>query len=106
LESKITVSEALEQFPKNNSDINIKCAFDALVYCEADEDYRAKVAGYAEVQDEYLAQIARTLAKNEPLNQNIIKRYLEYNKDNLIFSKEKGFRGFIKYIKRMVNFLK
>ena len=104
LASKITVSEALAKFPKNNKDINIKCAFDALVYMEADEEYRAKIKGYAQVQDEYLAQIADILAKGENLPRNVIERYMKYNKDNLISGKEKNFKGFINYIKRMINF--
>ena len=104
LASKMTVSEALSSFPKNNKDINIKCAFDALVYLEADEDLRAKIKGYAEVQNEYLAQIAEIMAKGENLPQNIIERYLKYNKDNLISGKEKNFAGFMNYIKRIINF--
>lgn len=104
LASKITVQEALSKLPKNNKDINIKCAFDALVYLEADEDYRTKIKGYAEAQNEYLAQIADILARGENLPQNIINRYLKYNKDNLISGKEKSFACFIEYIKRMINF--
>ena len=42
LTDKITVLEALSRFPKDNNDINIKCAFDALAHREADEDMRQK----------------------------------------------------------------
>ena len=52
LTSKITVNEALSKFPKTNNDINIKCAFDALMHYEADEEYRLKVKDYAQLQDD------------------------------------------------------
>ena len=43
LAGKKTVNEALSLFPHENNDINIKCAFDALMHREADEDLRAKI---------------------------------------------------------------
>ncbi|MBR2069503.1 MAG: hypothetical protein IJ877_07065 [Candidatus Gastranaerophilales bacterium] len=104
LSSKINAKEALDKFPKNNQDINIKCAFDALMHYEADEDLRKNVQDYALVQDEYLENIAQILKKNKQLPQNIINEYLKYHKDNILAYNKKGFRGFIEYIKRMINF--
>ena len=100
---KISVGQALSQFPKSK-DINIKCAFDALVHYEADEEYRLKVKDYAKLQDDYLEFIASVLSKGEDLPQNIVNRYLKYHNDNLIPDNKKGFQAFIKYIKRMINF--
>ena len=102
--SKKTTSQALSEFPKNNHDINLKCAFDALVHYEADEDIRQKSADYVQIQDEYLEFIARTLARKEPLPQNVISRYYKYHKDNLISGSDKGFKSFMNYVKRMINF--
>ncbi|MBQ8476193.1 hypothetical protein IJ531_03930, partial [bacterium] len=75
LTSKITVLDALSRFPKNDSDINLKCAFDAIAHYEADEDLRKNEPDYAIVQDEYLEHIAQTLAKGEQLSKNIIDEY-------------------------------
>ncbi len=104
LTSKISVQQALSQFPKTNDDINIKCAFDALVHYEADEEYRLKVKDYAQAQDDYLEYIASTLKKGEKLPENIIKRYVKYHNDNLIPVNQKGVKSFVNYLKRMINF--
>ena len=74
LTSKITVSQALSSFPPTENDINLKCAFDALVHYEADEEYRLKVKDYAIIQDEYLEHIAQTLKQGQPLAKNIIQK--------------------------------
>jgi len=102
--SKLTLQEALKKFPNDNSDINLKCAFDALIHYEADEDLRKKIPDYALVQDEYLANIAQALKQKHNIPSNIVARYYEYHKDNIIAGNKKGFRGFIDYIKRMINF--
>ena len=104
LTSKKTVQQALSVFPQTEDDLNIKCAFDALMHYEADEEYRAKVKDYAILQDEYLEHIANTLSKGEPLSENIVKRYLNYHQDNFIYKHQKKFSDFIKYMKRMINF--
>ena len=36
LTDKKTVQQAISLFPKEKNDINLKCAFDALMYREAD----------------------------------------------------------------------
>lgn len=104
LTDKKTVLEAINFFPKDKNDINIKCAFDALVYREADEDIRKKDADYAVVQDEYLELIAQTLKNNQSLPENVIQRYLKYNKDDLIYKPEKNFKEKLEKLKRMINF--
>ena len=76
LTEKITVNQALSNFPDDKTDINLKCAFDALMHREADEDYRNKVSDYAIVQDEYLADLAEFLKNNQDLPKNIIEEYM------------------------------
>jgi len=102
--NKVPVSNAIALFPKKISDINIKCAFDALVHYEADEDFRRKSSEYAQVQDEYLLSIARTLRDGNSLPKNIIIEYNKFYKDVLISPKETFFTSFTKSIKRMINF--
>ncbi|MBQ8635302.1 hypothetical protein IJ425_04020 [bacterium] len=101
---KKTVQQALSLFPKEKNDINIKCAFDALMHREADEEYRAKVRDYADVQDEYLVDLAKLLKENEKLPQNIIKRYLTYHEDNVMGEWDKPIDGVLKNFKKMINF--
>ena len=101
---KKTVQQALKLFPKEKNDINIKCAFDALMHREADEDYRKKVKDYAEVQDEFLVDLAQILKENERLPQNIINRYLTYHKDNVMGEWDKPLEGVLKKFKKMINF--
>ena len=57
LTDKKTVQQAISLFPKEKNDINLKCAFDALMYREADEDIRAKYKDYASLQDDYRNQL-------------------------------------------------
>ena len=104
LTDKKTVQEAISLFPKEKDDINLKCAFDALMYREADEDIRAKYKDYASLQDDYLELIARTLKNNEQLPKNVISRYLEYNGENLLPDEDKAFKQKLNKLKRMINF--
>ena len=99
-----TVQEALSLFPHDNNDINIKCAFDALMHREADEDLRAKIPDYKETQDEFLMEIASILKENQKLPKNIVEQYLKYHNDNLIADSGKTFKDILKQIKRMINF--
>ena len=101
---KITVSVALSRFPKERDDINLKCAFDALVHREADEDLRAKVRDYAQVQDEFLADLAHILRENDKLPQNIIDEYQKYHTEHLMGDWEKPLKSILKNFKRMINF--
>ena len=107
LTSKLTVAEALLQFPKDKSDINIKCVFDALVYREADEDLRRTQKGYALVQDEYLLEISQILERGEGLPQNIISQYYKYNSENLLSEEndfKMNFKNIMKSVKKMISF--
>jgi len=104
INDNISVKEALENFPSDIENIEIKCAFDALMYREADEDIRAKDKEYALLQDELLLHIAKIFKENGILAQNIISRYLKYNKDDLISKKRKSFKDTLNYLKRMINF--
>lgn len=101
---KICVSRALELFPKDKTDINLKCAFDALMHREADEDLRAKELDYAQVQDEFLLDLASILKENQKLPQNIIEQYQKYHSDNLIGEWDKPLKSILKNFKRMINF--
>lgn len=101
---KITVSQALSAFPKEKNDINIKCAFDALMHREADEDLRSKIEGYADVQDEFLADLASILKENQKLPQNIIEQYQKYHSENLMGEWDKPLKSILKNFKRMINF--
>lgn len=102
--NKITTNEALSNFPKDKDDISIKCAFDALLHREADEDLRKKISDYAQVQDDYLIEICNILKDNRPLPDNIIKEYLKYHSDDLIWGEDKGMKNIFKKLKRMINF--
>ena len=100
---KLTVAQALGEFP-SSEDINIKCAFDALVHREADEDLRNKIPDYSFVQDEYLETISNILYKGKPLPKNVIESYIKYHKDNILPKNTKGFKNVINYLKRTINF--
>ena len=104
LSGKINVSQALSAFPKEKNDINVKCAFDALMHREADEDLRAKVSGYSEIQDEFLFDLAKILKENEKLPQNIIEHYQKYHNENLMGEWDKPLKSILKNFKRMINF--
>ncbi len=101
---KITVQKALSLFPKDNNDINIKCAFDALMHREADEDLRLKIKDYKETQDEFLINLAEILKDNQSLPKNIIQQYLQFHNDNLIPDKKEDFKNILKKLKRSINF--
>ena len=104
LVSKITVQEAISKFPKDKDDINIKCAFDALMHREADEDLRKSVKGYAQIQDNFLSDIAEAFKQNKTLPQNIINQYLKYHTDDIISDGDDNFKTFMQKVKRIINF--
>ena len=104
LVGKISVLKALESFPLDKEDINLKCAFDALMHREADEDLRLKEPDYAQVQDDFLHDLSLILKENQRLPQNIIDEYEKYHKDNLIGEWDKPLKSILKNFKRMINF--
>lgn len=103
LSGEISVQDALERFPKDKNDINIKCAFDALLHREADEDLR-KEEDYATVQDEFLQSIANILKENEKLPKNIIDEYKKFHNEDLIGENLSFIKSVFKNFKKMINF--
>lgn len=106
LNSKLSVALAYKKFPKDSEDPDFKCAFDALVYREADEEIRKKDPEYAQLQDDLLLEIAQTLENNQPLPKNVVSVYYKYNKDKLITDADwkMSFKNILSGIKRMINF--
>lgn len=84
LTEKISIREALMNFPKIYDDKTIMAAWHALCHLEADEDLRKKDLMYAKEQDEYIEFIAFTLSKGDVLPENIINSYSPYHDDALI----------------------
>ena len=105
LTSKLTVMEAVSRFPTDKNDINIKCAFDALIYREADEDLRKNIKGYKELQDDLLETIANILKENQRIPKNIISKYYKFHKEDIIYKKQSSFlKEIIQSMKRKINF--
>ena len=100
---KMSVLEALKNYPKNIYDASLNAAFHALVHFEADEDLRKKDALYKQEQDEYLEEIATTLAKGESLPVNIIKSYEKYHKESLIYPNVKDKKNIWQRLKKIIN---
>ncbi len=84
LTNRISVKDALVQYPADCEDETIIASWHALCHLEADEDIRAKDLLYREEQDKFLNFIAETLIKGESIPQNIIKEYIPYHPDSLI----------------------
>ncbi len=101
LTEKMSVREALLQFPKNCEDKSIIAAWHALCHLEADEDIRKKDELYAKEQDEYIEYIAFTLDKGAELAQNIINSYLPYHDDALTPSNN-NVNGIIHQLKKFL----
>ena len=85
LAQRITVLQALKEYPKNLGDSTLNAAFHAIVHFEADEDLRNKDALYRSEQDAYLEDIASILSDGSALPYNIIEEYNKYHKDSLIY---------------------
>ncbi len=84
LTKRISVRDALSQFPKDCNDSTIIASWHALCHLEADEDIRAKDELYRKEQDEFLNFIEETLSKGENLPENIINEYKPFHPDSLI----------------------
>lgn len=95
------VREAIKLFPRTK-DVNIECAYHALVHYEADEEIRYKDIEYREAQDEYLEFLAQTLSEGKDLPKNIIEEYKPYYK-GVSHLWQKGFKGFWEEFKRFIN---
>ena len=84
LTKRISVRDALAQFPADCEDETIIASWHALCHLEADEDIRLKDELYKKEQDEFLNYVAETLMKGENIPKNIINEYLPYHPDSLI----------------------
>ena len=102
LAQKITVLQALKEYPKNLGDTTLNAAFHALVHFEADEDLRKKDEMYRTEQDSYLEDIANILSDGSPLPFNIIEEYNKYHKDSLIYPNIDK-KTVVERLKKMIN---
>ncbi len=102
LTGKMSVLDALKEYPKNLTDPTLNTVFHALVHFEADEDLRNKDSLYKEEQDNYLEEIANILAKGDSLPFNIIDEYDKYHKESLIYP-EMDKKTVFERLKKMIN---
>lgn len=102
LTNRITVREALLNYPKDTSDKNLLAAYHALIHYEADEDQRTKDIDFKDEQDEYLNMIAEILASGGDLPKNIIKSYEKYYPE-IELPKSKNIINLIKTICKFLN---
>ena len=99
---RLSVREAILQFPKDTNDKNIMAAYHALIHYEADEDQRSLDFSFKEEQDEYLYMIAELLAHDKELPKNIVKSYENYYPD-IELPKSKTIKNFLKTLCRFLN---
>ena len=83
--NKITVLNALKNFPKDSDDPSVLTCFHILVHYEADEELRKKDPLYKETQDEFMVETAETLIKGDPLPVNVISEYKNYYGEDLFY---------------------
>lgn len=101
LTERKNVREAIKLFPETK-DVNIECAYHALVHYAADEEMRYKDIEYREAQDDYLEFLAQTLSEGKYLPKNIIDEYKPYYTGTARVWKE-GLKGFWVEFKRFIN---
>ena len=101
LTDRRNVREAIKLFP-DSQDVNIECAYHALVHYEADEDLRYRDFEYREEQDDYLEFIAQTLSEGKNLPRNIISDYENFYK-GVAKPWTNGIKGFFKEFIRSIN---
>ena len=101
LTERTSVREAIKLFPETK-DVNIECAYHALVHYAADEEMRYRDVEYREAQDDYLEFLAQTLSEGKYLPKNIIEEYKPYYKGISSVWIE-GLNGFMKEFKRFIN---
>lgn len=102
LAKRVSVREALLNFPKDCEDSTVKAAWYALCHLEADEDLRKTDKLYAQEQDEYINFIAKTLSEGKALPENIVNGYKQYHDEPLI-PHDKTFKGKIKELLKFLN---
>lgn len=101
LTERKNVREAIKLFPETK-DVNIECAYHALVHYAADEELRYMDIEYREAQDDYLEFLSETLSAGKYLPKNIIQEYKPYYKGTAKIW-ESGINGFWKEFKRFIN---
>ena len=101
LAERQNVREAIKCFPKTK-DVNIECAYHALVHYAADEEMRYMDIEYREAQDDYLEFIAQTLSAGKWLPRNIIHEYKPYYKGTARLW-QNGIKGFVDEFLRFIN---
>lgn len=101
LTERKNVREAIKLFP-DSKDVNIECAYHALVHYAADEEMRYLDIDYREAQNEYLEFLAQTLSEGKNLPKNIIDEYKPYYK-GVSKKWEDGVKGFWKEFARFIN---
>lgn len=99
---KISVREALVNFPKDCDDKTVIASWHALCHLEADEDIRKKDIEYAKEQDDYIKFIAETLKEGNELPSNIIEDYIPYHSQALTPSTN-TIKGLIHNFKKFLN---
>lgn len=87
LTEKMTVQEAIKDFPKFVEDESEQCALHALLHYEADEEFRRHDPEYASEQDDHLESIANAFKNGESLPINIILEYKNYYEETPLLSK-------------------
>ena len=102
LTQKMSVLDALKDYPRNLADPTLNAAFHALVHFEADEDLRNSDVLYRDEQDAYLEDIANILSDGSALPYNIIEEYNTYHKESLIYPNIDR-KTVFKRLKKMIN---
>lgn len=102
LTGRMSVREAILNYPKDKGDKNLLAAYHALIHYEADEDLRKTDFSFKEEQDEYLNMIAELFASGKDLPLNIIKSYEEYYPE-IELPKSKKITDIINYLCRFLN---
>ena len=102
LTGKLSVKQAVLNYPKDIKDDSLIAAYHALIHYEADEDLRIRDPLYKEEQDEYLEFLAYILSKGEDLPKNIIENYRNFY-DTAPILHNKGLKGFIKSFWKNLN---
>ncbi len=101
--NKITVLDALKNFPKDSTDPSVKTCFHILVHYESDEELRKKDPLYKETQDDFLVETAETLLKGDPLPVNIIKEYKDFYKQDLFYPDKMTKENILKRLRKFIN---
>ena len=101
LSGRLSVREAILDFPKTCDDGTIIACKHALCHLEADEDIRVRDALYEQEQDKYLEFIQETLERGDELPANIINSYIRYYPDGSL-SEEDSAKGIWHKLKRFI----